>query len=99
MTSDNSLEETIRSCVLEIVDSAPPAPVLQLDLLGPAVGLWRPPRRTVVVLGGLVIALSVIVVASLLVAAGPSREVSEAELGLRLTSLVTATQPVAAGQY
>jgi hypothetical protein len=31
-----------------IVDSAPPAPVLQLDRLGPAVDPWRPPRRTAV---------------------------------------------------
>jgi hypothetical protein len=37
-----------RSCVLEIVDAAPPAPVLQLDRLGPAVDPWRPPRRTAV---------------------------------------------------
>ncbi len=98
MTTDHSLDEKIRSCVLEIVDSAPPAPVLQLDQLGPTAHPWSTPRRTAVVLGGLVITISVIVVASLLVAGGSSQEVSEVQLGLRLTSLVTTTQPVAAGQ-
>ena len=98
MTTDHSLDEKIRSCVLEIVDSAPPAPVLQLDQLGTTVHPWWTPRRTAVVLGGLVIAISVIVVASLLVAEGSSQEVSEVQLGLQLTSRVATTQPVAAGQ-
>ena len=98
MTTDHSSDEKIRSCVLEIVDSAPPAPVLQLDELGPTVDPWWTPRRSAVVLGGLVIAISVIVVASFLVAEGSSQEVSEVQLGLQLTSRVTTTQPVLAGQ-
>jgi hypothetical protein len=98
MTTDHSLDERIRSCVLEIVDSAAPAPVLQLDQLGPTVDPWWTPRRTAVVIGGMVIAISVIVVAWLLVARGSSQEVSEVQLGLQLTSRVTTTQPVQAGQ-
>ena len=81
MTTDHSLEEKIRSCVLEIVDAAPPAPVLELDQLGPGAHPRWTQRRTVVVLGGLVVAISVIVAATLLVAgSGSSQEVSEALL-------------------
>jgi hypothetical protein len=99
MTTDRSLEEKIRSCVLEVVDSAPPAPVLQLDQLGPTTHPRWTQRRMVVVLGGLVVAISVIVAAALLVAgSGSSQEVSEAQLGLQLTSRVTITQPVQARQ-
>jgi hypothetical protein len=99
MTTDHSLEEKIRSCVLEIVDAAPPAPVLELDQLGPSAHPRWTQRRTVMVLGGLVVAISVIVAAALLVAgSGSSREVSEAQLGLQLMSRVTITQPVQAGQ-
>ena len=79
---------------------SPPAPALELELdqLSPTAHPWRTPRRTAVLLGWLVIALSVGVGASLLAAGGTSQEVSEAQLGLRLTSLATTTQPVAAGQ-
>ena len=97
MTTDHSLEEKIRSFL--IVDAAPPAPVLELDQLGPSAHPRWTQRRTVVVLGGLVVAISVIVAAALLVAgSGSSQEVSEAQLGLQLMSRVTITQPVQAGQ-
>ena len=98
MTTDDSLEEKIRSSVLEIVDSAPPAPELQLDELSPTVHPWMTPRRTAVMLGGLAIVISVVVVTSILVTGDSLHEVSEAQLGLRLTSLITTTQPVQFGQ-
>lgn len=97
MTIDDTLDEKIRTSVLVLVDSAPPAPVLKLDALPED----RAPRWTLshsFVLAGLAVVVAVVVVAALLVAPGSSQEVSEAELGLRLASQVATTQPVPPGQ-
>jgi hypothetical protein len=96
MTIDDALDEKIRASVHVLVDSAPPAPVLQLEELPVSrAARWTPPR--LFVFAGLVVAATIIVVVALMLAPGPSQEVSEAQLGLRLASLITTTQPVPSG--
>lgn len=96
MTIDDALDEKIRASVRALVDSAPPAPVLQLEG-APASRAARPRPSRPLVFAGLAVVVAVVVVAALLLEPGSSQEVSEAQLGLRLASMVTATQPVPAG--
>lgn len=96
MTIDDALDQKIRASVHVLVDSAPPAPVLRLEGLSASRAARRTPRRHFVY-AGLAVAAAVVVVTALLVVPGSSQEVSEAQLGLRLASMITTTQPVPAG--
>jgi hypothetical protein len=58
---------------------------------------WGSVGRSIIVTG-VAIAVVVIVVTTLVVTPGSSQEVSEVQLGLRLSSMVTTTQPIPTGE-
>lgn len=98
MTTDSVLDEKIRAYVLELVATSPPAPELQLDHRD-LNSLSRPksPRRTVVYVA-LASAAAVIAIAALVVVPqSASKQVSEGQLGMRLTAYAPITQPIPAG--
>jgi hypothetical protein len=96
MTIDDALDEKIRASVQVLVDSAPPAPDLELEgLHAGRATRWALPRPFI--FAAVAGAVAVVAVVALLVTPGSSQEVSEAQLGLRLASLITTTQPVPAG--
>jgi hypothetical protein len=85
MTSNSSIDEEIRSAIVELIDSAPPAPQLELERIDLRPPVQRPRLRLLLV-PGIAVAAALVILGFLLVPGTGPRQVSEAELGLHLMS-------------